>query len=296
MTGTDRFMKTAIEEARQSLREGNHGFGAVIVRGDELIARSHDMEETECDPTSHAETNAIRLASKAIGKDLSGCMLVSTHEPCPMCAAAAVWAGIDSVSYGYSIEESISQGRSRISLTCVELFRRAGKDVIINKNVLHDECSVLYRQDVRSEVQRLRNITDEKLRYYNADSVNRRIEWFNSNRDSFSFIGDDPVRDAYNLLLRRFNIDASEAPAHERSAGRIIFHSMNFCPTLEACKILGYDTRYICKNYNENSTDTLVKQVDSRLRFARNYDCLRPYSVYCEEMIILDDTEESSNK
>jgi hypothetical protein len=69
---------------------------------------------------------------------------------------------------------------------------------------------------------------------------------------------------------------------------KIIFHSKNFCPTLEACKILEYDTRYICRHYNENSTDILVKQINRDLQFTRNYKKLRPYSEYCEEMIIIN--------
>jgi hypothetical protein len=64
-----------------------------------------------------------------------------------------------------------------------------------------------------------------------------------------------------------------------------MFHSMNFCPTLEACRILGLDTRHVCRKLNENATNILVKQIDTRLNFSRNYDKLRPYSEYCEEMI-----------
>jgi len=51
---------------------------------------------------------------------------------------------------------------------------------------------------------------------------------------------------------------------------------------------LELDTRGVCGYYNEGSTDLLVKQVDSRLNFKRNYDKLRPHSDYCEEMIIID--------
>lgn len=61
----------------------------------------------------------------------------------------------------------------------------------------------------------------------------------------------------------------------------------NFCPTLEACKILGLDTRIICKNVNEKPTDALVKQLNNKLEFARNYEKLRPYCDYCEEMFYL---------
>jgi len=284
-------MQMAIEEAILSLREGNHGFGAVIVKDNEIISKAHDLEESAGDSTLHAEINAIRLASDKIGKNLEGCILISTHETCPMCSTATIWSGINHIAYGCSIDESIRQGRRRINLTCEELFNRAEKAVKVDKNILFEQCNILYRQDVRNEIKRLRNITHEKLEFYNADSIKRRLEWFNEKQSTFEFINDDLIDSAYNLLLNRFNIDSSEAPIAEQSGDRIVFHSKNFCPTLEACKILDYDTRYICKNYNENSTDALVKQIDSRLKFDRNYDKLRPYSDYCEEMIILEKNE-----
>jgi hypothetical protein len=68
----------------------------------------------------------------------------------------------------------------------------------------------------------------------------------------------------------------------------ISFHSMNFCPTLEACRILGLDTREVCKKLNEGATQDMVRQIDNRLRFTRNYECLRPYSDYCEETIYIE--------
>lgn len=286
-----KFMNIAIEEAKISLREGNHGFGSVIIRDNELIAKAHDQEETDFDSTSHAEINAIRIASKSIGKNLKGCILLSTHEPCPMCSTAIIWAGIDHIAYGYSIDESIREGRKRINLTCRELFDKAEKSVIIDSNVLNDQCKILYRQDVRNEIKRLRNITEDKLAYYNEESKNRRIEWFNKQKDSFTFINDELLMSAYRLLLCRFNINELEAPIVGYFDDRIVFHSKNFCPTLEACKILNYDTRHICKRYNENSTDILIKQINTRLEFNRNYEMLRPYSEYCEEMIVLKSDE-----
>ena len=78
-------------------------------------------------------------------------------------------------------------------------------------------------------------------------------------------------------------------PVVARSEKQITFHSMNFCPTLEACKILRLDTRHVCKLLNEDSTNRLVKNIDRRLRFSRNYANLRPYTPFCEEFISLED-------
>jgi tRNA(adenine34) deaminase len=147
------------------------------------------------------------------------------------------------------------------------------------------EYSVLYREDVRKEIEKLQNVDDRILSELNDDSIRRRTKWFQENRSSFGFVTKDLLYSGYRLLLERFRITEEEAPIIKRSEHEIVFHSMNFCPTLEACKILGLDTRYICKRLNENSTDILLKQIDLRLSFSRNYDKLRPYTEYCEEMI-----------
>ena len=69
-------MVIAIEEAKISLREGNCGFGAVIAKNNELIAKAHDTEKTLGDSSAHAEMTVIRSASAKLGRDLSGCVLI----------------------------------------------------------------------------------------------------------------------------------------------------------------------------------------------------------------------------
>ena len=283
--GFERFMRIAIEEAEASLREGNNGFGAVIVKDAELIASSHDREVSEGDPTSHAEMNAIREASRKLGKKLYGCILISTHQPCPMCASAAVWSGITAVSYGCSIKQTLSQGRKRMDIPCTQIFNRAGAGIKVYDGILNSECSILYRDDVRSEIKRLRNADDNRLREYNEESARKRTAWFQENKARFGFISSDLLDSSYRLLLERFDITPDEAPIVHKTADRIVFHSKNFCPTLEACRLLGLNTRHVCRLINENSTDILLKQLDKKLCFSRNYDKLRPYEAYCEEMI-----------
>ncbi len=285
----ERFMKIAIEEAEISLREGNNGFGAVIVKDGVLIAASHDRDSSEGDPTSHAELNVIREASKKLGRKLRGCILISTHEPCPMCASAAVWSEITAIVYGCSIKETLMQGRKRINIPCTNVFHKSAAKISVIDGILKAECSVLYREDVRNEIIRLRNADDNVLRELNQDSVSRRTAWFQKNRASFGFISPDLLESGYRLLLERFRIMPDEAPIVHKSKDRVIFHSRNFCPTLEACRILGLDTRQVCRLINENSTDILLKQIDSRLCFSRNYEKLRPYEAYCEEMISISD-------
>ena len=75
-------------------------FGAVIYKGDECVARSYNHVLVDNDPTAHAEVHTIREACKNLGTfDLSGCILYSSCEPCPMCLMACKWANLDKVYF-----------------------------------------------------------------------------------------------------------------------------------------------------------------------------------------------------
>lgn len=140
---------------------------------------------------------------------------------------------------------------------------------------------------IQAEIMRLKDADDEALDKLNDDSTIRRLKWYRENRAALGCIGNDLLMSAYLLLVHRFGVTTEEMPIDTRSESTITFHSVNFCPTLEACKLLGLDTRHICRRINERSTDLLIKQLDPRLAFSRNYEKLRPYTPYCEEMISL---------
>jgi tRNA(adenine34) deaminase len=97
----EHFMKLALEDAEQALREDEVPVGAVIVHEDRVIARAHNQREQLHDPTAHAEMIAITQAAEALGSwRLEGCTLYVTLEPCPMCAGAILLARISTVVYG----------------------------------------------------------------------------------------------------------------------------------------------------------------------------------------------------
>jgi tRNA(Arg) A34 adenosine deaminase TadA len=80
-------------------------FGSAIYdeRNDALVAQAYDTVMEMCDPTNHAEINAIRQATRKLQKlSLRGCTLYSTCEPCPMCMSACIWAEVDTVVFGAS--------------------------------------------------------------------------------------------------------------------------------------------------------------------------------------------------
>jgi Cytosine/adenosine deaminases len=280
------YMELAYTEACKSLQEGNHGFGAVIVDNDQVISSSHDTEKTEADATLHAEITAISKASKKLGHDLSSCTIYSTHEPCPMCATALYWSGIKRIFYSFPIDEALSENRKRIDIRCVEIFQRANCDVEIVEKVLYEKCKHLYHDDVRKEIKLLRNKTKEELSTQGELIKAKRIIWMRDHRKEIP--GKDSLEKGYNGLLAKLGIDGKLAPIIRSDESRIVFHSMNYCPTLEACKILGYDTRLICKYLLEEATNCFIKELDPRIRFTRNYDQMRPYSEYCEEIIEIE--------
>lgn len=101
-TETDKkFMQMAIDEAHHALKREEVPIGAVIVAGGRVIGRGHNLVETLCDATAHAEMQAITAAATTLGgKYLKGCTLYVTVEPCIMCAGALAWSQIDRVVYG----------------------------------------------------------------------------------------------------------------------------------------------------------------------------------------------------
>lgn len=279
------YMEIAFQEACRSLQEGNHGFGVVIIDSEgTVVSQSHDTEKTECDPTLHAEITAISKASKVLGHDLTGCSIISTHEPCPMCATAIYWSGIRTVVYGYPIDEALNENRKRLDIRCAEIFARANADVIIIEKVMYDRCSKLYRNDIRNEIRKIRNRDTCELEAIGAEIKEKRIQWFHENSIPAET---DVLMNGYRVLLSKLGIDGTDAPIVEKSRDKIVFHSMNYCPTLEACILLGYDTRVVCKHMLEDATNCLVGLVNEQLVFTRNYEKMRPYYDFCEEMICL---------
>jgi tRNA(Arg) A34 adenosine deaminase TadA len=94
-------MRRALDLAAEAAAAGEVPVGAVVTRGDEVIAEARNAMRESLDPTAHAEMVAIRAAAEALGQPrLDGCTLWVTLEPCAMCAAAASVARLDSVKYG----------------------------------------------------------------------------------------------------------------------------------------------------------------------------------------------------
>ncbi len=102
------FMKRAIELAQMGVESNSGGpFGAVVVKGDEIIAEGYNRVTSSNDPTAHAEIVAIRKACEFLNSyQLEGCIIYTSCEPCPMCLGAIYWARPKKVFYACKKEDA----------------------------------------------------------------------------------------------------------------------------------------------------------------------------------------------
>lgn len=105
-------MDIAIQQSIEGVQRGEGGpFGACIMKGDEVIARAHNMVLQTNDPTAHAEVTCIRKACAKLGRfDLSDCVIYSSCEPCPMCYGAIHWAKLPVCYYSATARDAADHG------------------------------------------------------------------------------------------------------------------------------------------------------------------------------------------
>jgi len=125
-----KFMRLAIQKARDGVRKGQTPFGACIVKSGKVIACCHNLVWKNTDITAHAEITVIRQACKRLKKiDLSGCVIYSTCEPCPMCFAACHWARIRRIVFGCAIKDAKGYGFNELQVSNLKL-RQLSKNKI----------------------------------------------------------------------------------------------------------------------------------------------------------------------
>jgi tRNA(Arg) A34 adenosine deaminase TadA len=141
------YMRLALKEAAKNLKTLDGGpFGACIVKGSKILAVARNKVLIS-DATAHAEINAIRLASKKLKNfDLSGCVIYSTTEPCPMCFSAIHWAGIDKVIYGTAIADAREIGFNELSIKCAKMKELGKSKVKIAPGFMLKECKALFNE------------------------------------------------------------------------------------------------------------------------------------------------------
>ena len=139
----EQMMALAIERAREAERQGDVPIGAVIARGEEILAAAGNERELRADPTAHAEILAIRAAAEALGGwRLPSTTLYVTLEPCAMCAGAIVLARIPRVVFGAPDPKAGAAGSVLDVLAEPALNHRPQ----VTGGVLEAECAALLRE------------------------------------------------------------------------------------------------------------------------------------------------------
>jgi tRNA(adenine34) deaminase len=137
-----RAMELALGEAERALSGGDVPIGAVVTRGEEVLAHAGNQRERLHDPTAHAEVLAIRRASVALRSwRLDGCTLTVTLEPCGMCAGAAVLARLDRLVFGAADPKAGFAG----SLGDLTRDRRLNHRLDVTSGVLEERSAELLR-------------------------------------------------------------------------------------------------------------------------------------------------------
>jgi len=148
----ERFMRTALEEAKRARESGNKAVGAVIVRGDEILARGRNEVNSSLDGTAHAEVVALRNLTtgqrqvnsgmQADAGPFAGAILYTTVEPCPMCCWATCITGLSAIVLGARHAElDISYGQ----YTVEALIALSKRRIRLITGILTEECMAMFR-------------------------------------------------------------------------------------------------------------------------------------------------------
>jgi len=158
------FMLKAISLSKENLKTMDGGpFGCVIVRDGKVLSAESNTVTRDCDPTAHAEINAIRAAAKNIGKaDLSGCIMYTSAEPCPMCLSAIYWSNIAEVYYRNTKRDAEWAGFGDEFIT-VQLQKKIEAQKITFSRIFASEAITVFEEWVSSSAEMKDKIKDGSL-------------------------------------------------------------------------------------------------------------------------------------
>ncbi|MCD8289124.1 MAG: nucleoside deaminase [Prevotella sp.] len=141
----ENLMREAIRLSEENVSNGGGPFGAVIAKDGKIVATGANRVTADNDPTAHAEVNAIRAAAKKLGTfDLSGCIIFSSCEPCPMCLGAIYWAKIGRLFFGNNKTDADAIGFGD-AFIYDELARPLNKRKLTAETLLADEAKKAFR-------------------------------------------------------------------------------------------------------------------------------------------------------
>ncbi len=142
-------MGKAIAEAKKTMNDNVGGpFGAAIIdKEGKIVSVSSNSVLRDHDPTAHAEINAIRAAGEKLGThDLSGCTLVTTAYPCPMCLGAIIWSNINHVIYGCRPKDAEAIGFRDDFIYRFIKDDHPDKKILAIDEAFREQCLILFKE------------------------------------------------------------------------------------------------------------------------------------------------------
>lgn len=144
-------MRLAIDASREALLAGNQPYGAVLVAaGGEILHVAGNRQNTDRDPTAHAEVVLVREAAARLGAAaLRGATVYASGEPCAMCSGALYWAGVRRVVYAASNEvmNQLFDG-DQLPIHCAQVLAGASREVQVDGPVLAEAAVAVLHEAV----------------------------------------------------------------------------------------------------------------------------------------------------
>ncbi len=139
------FMKRAIELSRKNIETGGGPFGAVVVKDGKIIGEGCNKVTSANDPTAHAEVEAIRQACKNINHfDLTGAVIYTSCEPCPMCLSAIYWARLSTIYFANTKSDAASI-QFDDDFIYSEILKQSSDRKINMVQMMHDEAFEVFK-------------------------------------------------------------------------------------------------------------------------------------------------------
>ena len=170
MTEEEKYMKEALRQAKKAEKLGEVPIGCVIVKDGKIIARGYNRRNTDKNTLAHAELQAIRKASKAVGDwRLEECTMYITLEPCQMCAGAMMQARLTEAVIGCMNPKAGCAG-SVLNILEMDGFNHK---VQVTRGVLEEECSQMMSQffrELREKKKAARSSLKQNPAHFNDNS------------------------------------------------------------------------------------------------------------------------------
>ena len=131
---------------------------------------------------------------------------------------------------------------------------------------------------------------ERALEYLERCVIEKRLGWLDGSLVKMERMG-DAVEDAYRIFYEKYlGISVPKnGEVINKTDKKMVMRWWNYCPVLEGCRKFGLDTRVVCKKAYHKPVQIFLSRINPKLKFDRNYDTIRPYTPYCEEIITLEE-------